>query len=144
MSRILYTIFIAHLLGIFLGLSLAPNQPIDTTPIIHITKQQIYAYDKTAVFTAYNLEESQTDSSPCIGAGNHNLCVEIKKERKICASRVLPLHTIISIEGIGECEILDRTSIKYSGRIDILFPTKAEAIKFGKKELRYRVITPVL
>jgi 3D (Asp-Asp-Asp) domain-containing protein len=113
--------------------------PINTTPIIHVIKQQ--TYDKKATFTAYTLNESETDGTPCIGAGNHNLCVEQSKNtRRICASRFLPLHTIIEIETIGDCEVLDRISYKYSERIDILFKTKEEAIKFGKKTLNYKVI----
>lgn len=110
---------------------------IDTTPVPHVIKQQIY--DKKAIFTAYNAIESQTDGSPCVGAGNHNIC-EISKWKRVCASRLYPLHTVISIDGIGECEILDRTSIKNGKKIDILMPTYEEAINFGKKELKYKVV----
>jgi len=98
-------------------------------------------YDKKAIFTAYTLSEDETDKEPCVGADNHNLCELRKQGVNICASRRIPLHTKIIIEGIGECEILDRTSIKYQDRIDILFPSKKEAFEFGKKELRYRVLT---
>jgi 3D (Asp-Asp-Asp) domain-containing protein len=35
---------------------------------------------------------------------------------------------------------LDKTNKKYSDRIDILFPTKKEAFKFGIKTLEYRII----
>jgi 3D (Asp-Asp-Asp) domain-containing protein len=96
-------------------------------------------YEK-AIFTAYTLSKDETDSDPCVGAGNNNLCEERRKGRFICASRRIPLKTKIIIKGIGECEILDRTSIKYEERIDILFPTKKEALKFGKQELYYRII----
>jgi len=98
-------------------------------------------YDKKATFTAYTLSEDETDGSPEIGAGNHNLR-EYSKRLRVCAVRGVPLHSKLSIEGIGECEVLDRTSKKYAGRIDILMPTKAEAIKFGKKELKYKLLTP--
>lgn len=97
-------------------------------------------YDHKATFTAYTLSVEETDSSPCIGAGNHNLCELRKSKTRICASRMFPLHTIINIKGLGDCEILDRTSIKYADRIDILFNTKAEAFKFGIKTLEYRVV----
>jgi 3D (Asp-Asp-Asp) domain-containing protein len=102
--------------------------------------QQIY--DKQAIFTAYTLNSDETDQSPCIGAGNHNLC-EIRQEDEhkcIAGTRLYPLHTRLFIEGFGECEILDRTSEKYWNRIDIVFPNKKEAFKFGKKILNYNVI----
>ena len=108
-----------------------PLQPI-------ICNQEIY--DKKAIFTAYTLSADETDGSPEIGAGNHNLKMLCVQGKLCCASRSLPLHTKINIKGIGDCEILDRTSLKYQGRIDILFHTKKEAFNFGKKELEYYII----
>jgi 3D (Asp-Asp-Asp) domain-containing protein len=99
----------------------------------------IYEY-KNAIFTAFTLSEDETDSDPCVGAGNNNLCEIVKSGIRVCATRSLPLKTKIIIKGIGTCEILDKTNKKYSDRIDILFPTKKEAFKFGKKELEYRII----
>jgi 3D (Asp-Asp-Asp) domain-containing protein len=118
--------------SIFFSSLLCFNQPI-------ICNQ---TYDKKATFTAYNLTASQTDEEPCVGAGNHNLCEISKQEPSKCiiATRLYNLHTILNVEGFGECEVLDRTSKKYGDRIDILFPTKQEAIQFGKKEIRYRII----
>lgn len=120
---------------------------VDTTPVFHmekeIIKQQTYEYDKKAIATAYTLSEDETDSSPCIGAGNHNLCEITKENPDMCivATRLYPLHTKLQIEGIDSiCEVLDRTSKKYGSRIDILMDTKAEAFQFGKKEIRYRLI----
>lgn len=109
-----------------------PKQPIICNQI----------YDKKAIATAYNLEASQTDGTPCIGAGNHNLCRLREEEPNKCiiATWLYTLHRKLLIEGIGECEVLDRTSKKYRDRIDILFETREEAIKFGKKEVRYKVI----
>jgi 3D (Asp-Asp-Asp) domain-containing protein len=105
-----------------------------------LATQPTQTYDQTATFTAYNLTESQTDGNPCIGAGNHNLCELAEREIKICATRKYPLHTILCIKGIGKCEVLDRTSLKYKDRIDIVFPTYEEAIQFGKREMRYKVV----
>lgn len=122
-----------------------PPMPIVCEPIIYErnkTHSEKTDYNLSATFTAYNLEASQTDGAPCIGAGNHNLC-DISKEtpsKCIVATRLFDLHTIIEAEGIGECEVLDRTSKKYADRIDLLFASREEAIKFGKKEIKYRVI----
>jgi 3D (Asp-Asp-Asp) domain-containing protein len=103
-----------------------------------ICNQQIY--DKKAIFTAYTLSEDETDGSPEIGAGNHNLREYQERGVRVCASRILPLHTKIYIMGIGECEILDRTSKKYADRIDLLVQSKEEAFRFGLKELEYIII----
>lgn len=105
-----------------------------------VINQQVY--DKKAIATAYNLTATQTDGEPCIGAGNHNLCVIQQEEPCKCvvATRLYSLHTKLFIEGFGECEVLDRTAKKYGSRIDILMPTYEEAIEFGKREVRYRVV----
>ncbi len=119
------------LCSLFFASWLCLQQPIMCEPII---------YDKKTTFTAYTLSEDETDGNPEIGAGNHNLREYVERGTRVCASRFLPLHTKISIQGFGNCEILDRTSLKYADRIDILFPTKVEAFKFGKKEIKYKVI----
>ena len=140
---ILLVIIGMYILGVYLGLTSLPEPVVDTTPIIHVEKPLIIkpiTYDKKAIATAYTLSRDETDGSPEIGSNNHNLKEFREKGVQVCASRSLPMHTIIDIEGFGKCEILDRTSKKYSGRIDILMSTKAEAIKFGKREVRYRVI----
>ena len=105
----------------------------------------IVGNNKTTM-TAYTLSVNETDDSPCIGAGNNNLCELrpiLKKENKtICASRDLPLDTEIYIEGYGICVIKDRMNKRYLGtnRIDILMDTKEEAINFGIRELNYIII----
>jgi 3D (Asp-Asp-Asp) domain-containing protein len=102
-------------------------------------QQPNFIHYEKATFTAYTLSENETDYSPEIGAGNHNLKI-LSKTTRVCATRKLPLHTKINIKGIGLCEILDRTSLKYADRIDILMPTQKEAFAFGKNELEYYVI----
>ena len=103
------------------------------------------SYEFTAEFSAYTLSESETDKDFCIGSRNLNLCKlkPILEDRglKICASRDLPLDTVISIEGIGECIILDRMNFRYlgTGNIDILMDNKEEANNFGRKPLRYNM-----
>lgn len=128
-------VFIFFIINSFLNSKksvLIPPQP---------TLEIVYEY--TAEFSAYTLSESETDQDYCIGSRNLNLCKlkPILEERglKICASRDLPLDTMISIEGIGECIILDRMSIRYkgTGNIDILMDSKEEAFIFGRKKLNY-------
>lgn len=119
--------------------------PVDTTPVVHVEKNNCYDIkslgNETRVqFTAFTLSEDETDASPCIGAGNHNLCEAQARGECIVATWRHPLHTRLLIPGFGECEVLDRTNIKYSERIDILFKEKREANEFGIKTLSYQVI----
>lgn len=110
------------------------------------TKIELYSLDDKTTFTGYSLSVDETDENPCVGAGNNNLCElrPILKEegRTICASRDLPLDTVIYIDGIGECIIKDRMNKRYKGtnRVDILFDSKQEAINFGKQQLSYVII----
>ena len=108
-------------------------QPITCNPI---------KYEKTAIATAYTLSVQETDKEPCIGAGSHNLCDIVREQPDKCivATRLYKLHTIIFIKGFGECEVLDRTSLKYKDRIDILFPDRESALKFGKHQVLYKII----
>jgi len=105
------------------------------------SKIELYSLDDITTFTGYSLSVDETDGIPCIGAGNNNLC-ELKKEMRICASRDLPLDTLIYIDGIGECVIKDRMNKRYKGtnRVDVLFDSKQEAINFGKQQLKYVII----
>ena len=89
--------------------------------------------EKSAVhtITAYTLSEDETDSTPCLGAWNDNLC-ELQKEIQICATRAYPRGTVLKI-GELECVVLDKTARKYANRIDILMPSKEQAFEFGKQ-----------
>lgn len=117
------------------------DEQLEPTTVANLTSTFIIEVDKTTTFTGYSLSVDETDESPCIGARNNNLC-ELKKEMLICASRDLPLDTVIYIDGFGECVIKDRMSKKYlnTGRIDILFDNKIDAINFGIKKLNYTII----
>ena len=101
----------------------------------------VYPVTDKTTFTAYTLSVEETDQSPCIGSNNNNLC-ELRKEMNICASRDLPLDTLIYIQGYGECVIKDRLNIRYKGsnRVDILMDNKEEALKFGVRKLNYVIV----
>lgn len=107
-----------------------PPMPIICNPI---------TYDKKATFTAYNAVPEQTDADPCTTASGYNICEQSVFPR-IAASNIYKFGTIIHVDGYGRFTIEDRTSRKYSDRIDLLFERYEDAIQFGKRELRYRVI----
>jgi 3D (Asp-Asp-Asp) domain-containing protein len=105
--------------------------------------QQEKIYTLSAEFSAYTLSADETDDTPHIGSRNLNLYkIRPLLNVKICASRDLPLDTLIDIEGIGECLILDKMNIRYknTGNIDILMDSKLEANNFGRKPLKYNII----
>jgi len=54
--------------------------------------------------------------------------------------KVIPLYSIVEIEGLGGFVALDVGSAIRGNRIDILFDSREEAIEFGKQELMVRVI----
>ena len=80
--------------------------------------------------TAYNLVPGQTDSSPCIGAANQNLCYLMReKKMNVCAAPLsYPFGTIIRIPGYkgsqkgkidDTCVVLDRMADKHPNGVDI-------------------------
>ena len=91
--------------------------------------------------TAYNAgDATQTDrESPCIGAGNHNICQALDEGKIVFAANFVPLHTKCFVEGIGYGEVLDKMAKRFSHRIDVAMPKEAlqKAKQFGIKKLNY-------
>lgn len=84
--------------------------------------------------TAYNVGvKEQTSDTPCIGAGGDDLCRLITQSTKVCAANFVPLGTILAIEKIGECVVLDRLHRRYPHRVDIAMREHEtrEAREFG-------------
>lgn len=84
--------------------------------------------------TAYNVGvREQTSDTPCIGAGGHNLCRLLERNVKVCAANFVPLRTILKIEKVGECVVLDRTHRRFAHRVDVAMRKHEieEALEFG-------------
>ena len=95
----------------------------------------------TVTLTAYNAVPGQTDSQPLITASGAYSNPEVVAARSQDLGDELPFGTIIAIIGpssednscgynvvapiIGYRVIADTMNIRYSDRVDILFPTKA-------------------
>ena len=89
--------------------------------------------------TAYNVGvKEQTSDTPCIGAGGHDLCW-LTTRMKVCAANFVPLGTILEIEKVGECVVLDRMHRRFPHRVDIAMRDHEtrEAREFG---LQRRVV----
>lgn len=87
------------------------------------------------IITAYTIgNPDETDNTPCIGAYNDNLC-ELAQTIRICASNEFEKGTILHIDGLFDCVVMDKMNSRFLKRIDIGFTDRSEAIKFGKQDL---------
>jgi 3D (Asp-Asp-Asp) domain-containing protein len=104
------------------------------------TKTEIKNINETVrTITAYNLGiVEQTDSSPCVGATNKDLCKLLSEGIKICAANFVPLYTKLRIEKFGDCIVMDRMAKRYKNAVDVAFPKIQikEAKKFGRQMLK--------
>ena len=89
--------------------------------------------------TMYNAGDPlQCDNTPCISASGDNICNLLAKGKNICAANFVPLGTMLEIEGLGTCEVLDRMNSRYPENVDWAMEAhqKQEAINFGVKKLK--------
>jgi 3D (Asp-Asp-Asp) domain-containing protein len=92
--------------------------------------------------SAYNAgDPSQTDESPCDGAGG-NICEALAKGQKVCAANFVSLGTKLKIQNYGECIVLDRMAKRFQNRVDIAMKLseKDRAIAFGVQKLLVEII----
>jgi len=105
--------------------------------------------------TMYTSRPEETDASPCIGAGGQDQCAMWKSGQNICASNEFKIGTLLRIEGLGECIVLDRMNKRYTNNIDWyngydeecldgydkydICPQLREALKFGAKQKQVNV-----
>lgn len=105
-------------------------------PSVHILGS-VVGEGMLRTITSYNPVPEQTDDTPFITASG----IDIRETNyQICASNEFPFGTIIRIEGLGACEIQDRTNKRYKYRIDWLTMTEDEAMEIGKKNLEIEIV----
>ena len=93
--------------------------------------------------TAYNVgDPDQTDASPCIGAGNENLCHALAQGEKVCAANFVPLNTYLHIRDYGVCRVADRMNNRFENGVDIAMEAhhKDKAVEFGVQDLPVSVL----
>ena len=94
--------------------------------------------------TAYNVGvRRQTSDDPCIGSTGKNLCRLVAQGRRICAANFVDPETILNIEGIGECVVLDRMNRRFAHRVDIAMRKDEvfRALEFGIQRRQVEVIS---
>jgi 3D (Asp-Asp-Asp) domain-containing protein len=90
---------------------------------------------KTAEFSAYTASVSETDASPLIMASGKMVYLGA-----VACPRSIDLGEKIEIKGLGVYTCEDRMNIRYTNNFDIFMLTKAEALKFGRQTMKYKII----
>lgn len=106
-------------------------------------KAEIEVYQTVRTVTAYNAGDPlQNDSEPCISASGDDICRLLEVGVNVCALNTVPFGTIMRVEDLGDCIVLDRTSSKHSGRLDWAMKAneRDKAIKFGRRKLNTSII----
>lgn len=105
-------------------------------PIIDSTSK-LKSKNIMAWVTAYSSEPEQTDETPFIAASGNYVYFGT------AASNFLPFGTKFRIPEVFGSQIFiveDRMNKRFNDRIDIWFPTKEEAKKFGKRYLKIEIL----
>lgn len=99
--------------------------------------------ERTVIVTGYTSRVEETDSTPCIGAYGHDICKRLRQGLQTCASNDFPRGTILHVEGLGDCTVLDRMSTRYTGtgRVDWYFGYDFKAARaWGVKNAEITII----
>lgn len=91
-------------------------------------------YERIGVFSAYNSEESQTDSDPFTMANGKRV------HAGAIANNCLAFGTKVEVEGMGTFTVEDRMNKRYGcDHFDIWMDKYSDAINFGRKSVAYEV-----
>lgn len=90
---------------------------------------------KQAEVTAYTASVDETDASPLIMASGKMVYLGA-----VACPRNIDLGEKIEIKGLGVYTCEDRMNIRYTNNFDIFMLTKAEALKFGRQKMEYKII----
>lgn len=58
----------------------------------------------------------------------------------VAGPRSIPFGTRVWIDGVGERVVQDRLARKYDSRFDLYFASHADALRFGKRQLKVRIL----
>ena len=124
-----------------------PLQPAVTASILHeqitgtsITDEAINDGQRAKIkidVTGYSSTPDQTDDTPFIMANGKHV------RDGAVATNFLPFGTRVKIPALFGDKIFvveDRMNSRYYHRMDVWFPTRAEAIKFGKRSVEIEIL----
>lgn len=97
---------------------------------------------KTYIVTAYDLSYQSTGKRPGDkGFGITKSGEPVKQDRTVSADLdILPIGTVIDIETVGVRVVTDSGSAIRSNRLDLYIESHKEALQFGKRRLKVRII----
>jgi 3D (Asp-Asp-Asp) domain-containing protein len=93
---------------------------------------------EVTAYTAYEESTGKTPSHPAFGITASGKRVQAGKTAACPPS--MPFGTRIEIEGVGERVCYDRGAAITEGRIDVYMPELNDALEFGRKRLKVRVV----
>ncbi|MCX6731821.1 MAG: hypothetical protein NTX55_02435 [Candidatus Parcubacteria bacterium] len=106
-------------------------------PVVHVDNPVKEIREITVPITAYSSTPDQTDDSPFIVANGTFV------HDGVVAANFLPFGTKIKIPGVfGEkvFTVEDRMHRRFKQRIDVWFPDRQSALKFGYKILKVQIL----
>lgn len=111
-------------------------------PLVEVKPLDIVSEPVKRRITAYNLIEAQTDGDPCISASGVNLCPLVEAGELICAANFVPFGTILRINDLGDCIVLDRMNERYPYDVDVAMSADqyGNAKEFGVKWLGVGIV----
>lgn len=122
------------------------DEPIGKdSPVINgsLPENDTWSVEKTAYYTvtAYNSEEAQCDSTPCITANGFNLCEHGIEDT--VAANFLPFGAKIRMPDLFGDRVFvvrDRMNKRYQNRIDIWMLDKQDAKNFGVRAAKIEIL----
>jgi 3D (Asp-Asp-Asp) domain-containing protein len=91
--------------------------------------------------SAYNAGDiTQCSGNPCISASGDNICELLNQGTNICAANWVSLGTVLEVEGMGKCIVLDRMANPNNVDWAMKKDEVAEAFEFGRRNLRVWII----
>ena len=91
----------------------------------------------TTTVTAYSSEIAQTDETPFITASGTRL------RHGVVAANWLPIGTKVRIPGLFGDQVFvveDRMHSRHTNRLDVWFPSRAEAVQFGVRKAQIEIL----
>jgi 3D (Asp-Asp-Asp) domain-containing protein len=105
------------------------EREVKTKPLVVKTASASSASYKSFTATAYSLR------------GNTASGERVRSGIIAADPRVLPLGTVVHIEGMGTFVVKDTGGDIKGSRIDIWMPARSQAMKFGRRKVQVRVIS---
>ena len=129
-----------HTKGVLKLLGLAAAIVATSVLLQCILQTPARADERCVIVTGYSSTPGQTDSTPFITAWNTTVqdgVIALSRDllKRYTLGAPFAFGDIVEIEGLGVFTVEDTMNRRWTNRADIWFPTRAEAKRFGSREL---------